>query len=108
MFATFAPEHPTPTRSLVFAGFYFLIGIACLVGSIRSRWQVKWTGGTPASLFTQIAMILLFFIWGTCSIGDARGWSFFERHPIVWHLAPMAAVAVGLGFDTLRERLSRS
>ena len=104
MLAILGSEHPTPTRSLVFAGGYFLIGTVMLVSSIYTRGQIKWKGGTPGSLFTQIAFVLMFFIWGTCSVGDARGWSFFQEHTIVLHGGSMASVFVCLGFDKLRER----
>jgi hypothetical protein len=107
MLAILGPEHPAPTRSLVFAGFYFLVGIIALISSIRSRGQINWKGGTPASIITNIVMILMFFIWGTCSVGDARGWTFFQEHSLILHFGSMAAVFVCFGFDKLREYRSK-
>ena len=98
---------PDPTRSLAFAAFYFLAAIAMVVGSLRCRGQIKWRGGMPASIATQAAFVLMFLIWGACSIGDAWDWSFTREHPVILHFGSMAVVFACLGFDKLRENRSR-
>jgi hypothetical protein len=107
MFGFLAPEDPNLTRRLVFAGFYYFIGVVILVTSMRARWRVKWKGGADSSIASQAALLLLFSVWGTTSVGVAFGWTFVVVHELVLRLVPMGLVAACFGIDLLRHSRSR-
>jgi len=63
----------SPARHLVFAGFYYLIGAAFIIGR-TVRGELRWKRGRTMSFPALIIFILSFFTWGSLSLASGLGY----------------------------------
>ena|SRR6266568_2819064 len=60
----------SPTRHLVFACFFYLIGVVFIVARIRQG-EITWKRGGKMSHLSQVAFILMSLSWGSLSLASA-------------------------------------
>jgi hypothetical protein len=99
MFAIVPDDGSGPMRHFIFAALYYGLGVVLLVVLCLTRGSIKWRGGIPASLITQILFVAMFFICGTVSLGSGLGWNFVVAHGDALELVALGLVLVAGAYD---------
>jgi hypothetical protein len=87
--AIMAAGDSSPARHLVFAGFYYLIGIGMIIARIVQG-EIRQKNGAKVSTLALVVFYLAFFTWGTLSLMAGLGHAVPDSYDIGLRLGTLA------------------
>ena len=98
MFATTQTGDSNPTRHLVFAALYYLIGVILVLARVRQG-EIRWKAGGKASLASLVALGLASISWGTLSLASGLGHGAPDRIDITLRFGTLGLVFLSALYD---------
>jgi len=99
MFPIAQADGSSSARHFVFAAITYSFAAIAIASVIRRPGSLRWRGGTPASLRTQILFALAFLVWSTVSLGSGLNWKFAVEHGDWIDFAVMGVIFLTAAYD---------